>query len=112
MNKSQKQLDEHRAREQFQRKLEQLRFELRVESPRRVLDYLIEHLEDILPRVGDNLLGVSFGEQLERARRLVSGRHNLRVVGEVKPTRWSEQPKRMLRQKAIERALLGDPESA
>lgn len=78
--KHQKQLDEHRAREQFQRKLEQLRFELRIESPRRVLDYLVEHLEDTLPRVGDNLLGKSFAEQLERAKRLVSSRHNLRVV--------------------------------
>lgn len=71
---------EHRARDQFQRKLEQLRFELRVESPRRVLDYLIDHLEDLLPRCGATILRDSFREQLERAKQQVSTRHNLRLV--------------------------------
>jgi hypothetical protein len=71
---------EYRAREQFGRKLEQLHFELSVESPRRVLDYLIDHLEDLLPRVGKNVLRDSFAVQLERAKRLVAQRHNLRLV--------------------------------
>lgn len=69
-----------RARQQFSRKLEQLHFELSVESPRRVLDYLIEHAEDLLEQVGDSTLRDSFREQLERMKRLVSTRHNLRLV--------------------------------
>ncbi len=86
---------EHRAREKFQRKLEQLRFELRIESPRRVLDYLLEHAEDLLGECGDTLLAESFRTQLARARHEVSQRHNLRLVSR-QPVRWSEQPQRML----------------
>jgi hypothetical protein len=71
---------EHLAREQFQRKLEQLHFELSVESPRRVLDYLIDHLDDLLPRVGATTLRDSFRGQLDRAKSLVATRHNLRLV--------------------------------
>lgn len=71
---------EHRARQQFSRKLEQLDFELSVESPRRVLDYLIDHLDDLLPRVGDSVLRDSFGAQLSAAKARVSTRHNLRLV--------------------------------
>lgn len=81
-----KHFDEHRAREQFQRKLEQLHFELQFESPRRVLDYLIDHLDDLLPRVGATVLRDSFAAQLERAKRLVATRHNLRLVRPVKGT--------------------------
>lgn len=73
-------LREYRTRQQFQRKLEQLRFELSVNSPRRVLDYLIDHLEDLLPRCGDSLIRENFTEQLERAHELVASRHNLRLV--------------------------------
>jgi hypothetical protein len=71
---------EHRAREQFQRKLEQLHFELSVESPRRVLDYLIDHLDDLLPRVGATTLRESFRGQLDRAKQIVATRHNLRLI--------------------------------
>lgn len=71
---------EYRARTQFQRKLEQLHFELSVESPRRVLDYLIDHLDDLLPQVGNNTLRDSFADQLVRAKGLVASRHNLRLV--------------------------------
>lgn len=71
---------EYRARQQFQRKLEQLHFELSVESPRRVLDYLIDHLDDLLPRVGQNTLRDSFAAQLDRAKTAVASRHNLRLV--------------------------------
>lgn len=78
--KPQKQLAEHRAREQFQRKLEQLRFELQIQAPRRVLDYLLDHLDTLLEQVGPSVLRDSFAEQLGRAKRLVAGRHNLRVV--------------------------------
>jgi hypothetical protein len=70
---------QHRARTQFSRKLEQLHFELSVESPRRVLDYLIDHLDDLLPRVGDNTLRDSFAAQLVRAKQIVARRHNLRL---------------------------------
>lgn len=70
----------YRARQQFSRKLEQLHFELAMESPRRVLDYLIDHLDDLLPRIGDNTLRDSFAEQLTRAKRIVAQRHNLRLV--------------------------------
>ncbi len=79
-DKSVKHYAEHRAREQFQRKLEQLHFELSVESPRRVLDYLIDHLDDLLPRVGATVLRDSFAGQLARAKALVATRHNLRLV--------------------------------
>lgn len=71
---------EHRARQQFSRKLEQLQFELSVESPRRVLDYLLDHLEDLLPRTGDSILRDAFRAQLERAKERVSTRHNLRLL--------------------------------
>lgn len=71
---------QHRARQQFSRKLEQLHFELSVESPRRVLDYLIEHAEDLLAEAGDSILRDALREQLERAKLLVSARHNLRLV--------------------------------
>jgi hypothetical protein len=69
-----------RTRQQFTRKLEQLHFELSVESPRRVLDYLIEHAEDLLAQVEGSTLRDSFEEQLARAKRLVASRHNLRLV--------------------------------
>jgi hypothetical protein len=69
-----------RARQQFTRKLEQLHFELSVESPRRVLDYLIEHAEDLLGQIEASVLRDSLSGQLERAKRLVAGRHNLRLV--------------------------------
>lgn len=71
---------EYRARQEFQRKLEQLHFELSMESPRRVLDYLLDHLDDLLPRVGQNTLRDSFATQLVRAKALVASRHNLRLV--------------------------------
>lgn len=71
---------QHRARRQFSRKLDQLRFELSVESPRRVLDYLIDHLEDLLPGCGDNTLRDAFAEQLRAAKLAVAQRHNLRLV--------------------------------
>jgi len=69
-----------RAREQFVRKLEQLHFELSVESPRRVLDYLLEHAEDLLATVEASALRDSFKDQLESAKRRVASRHNLRLV--------------------------------
>ncbi len=69
-----------RAREQFSRKLEQLHFELSVESPRRVLDYLIEHAEDLLSQIEGSTLRDSFKDQLGRAKSLVATRHNLRLV--------------------------------
>lgn len=69
-----------RARQQFARKLEQLHFELSVESPRRVLDYLIEHAEDLLAEVDRTPLHDSLSDQLDRAKRLVASRHNLRLV--------------------------------
>ncbi len=71
---------EWRARQQFSRKLEQLHFELSVESPRRVLDYLLEHLDELLDSIGDSTLRDSFRGQLERAKSLVARRHNLRLV--------------------------------
>lgn len=71
---------EHRARQQFVRKLEQLHFELSVESPRRVLDYLLDHLDDLINRVGETTLRDSFRQQLDRAKSQVASRHNLRLV--------------------------------
>lgn len=74
------QFREHKARAQFQRKLEQLHFELSIESPRRVLDYLIDHLEDLLGQLTPTVLTESFRDQLARAKTLVSTRHNLRLI--------------------------------
>ena len=71
---------EYRAREQFIRKLEQLHFELAMESPRRVLDYLIDHLDSLLPQLGQNTLRDAFSAQLDRAKQFVARRHNLRLV--------------------------------
>lgn len=71
---------EHRARLQFARKLEQLGFELRMQSPRRVLDYLVDHLDDLIERVGDSRLRDSLAAQLDNAKAAVRTRHNLRVV--------------------------------
>lgn len=88
---SRRQLDEHRASESFERKLEQLRFELRIGAPRRVLDYLLDHLGDLLPRLGPTLLRASLGEQLERAKVLVASRHNLRLVHD------GERPRTLMR---------------
>jgi predicted Zn-dependent protease with MMP-like domain len=69
-----------RARQNFSRKLEQLHFELAIESPRRVLDYLLEHAEDLLGQIEGSALRDSFEGQLARAKRLVATRHNLRLV--------------------------------
>lgn len=80
MTKNERHRAEQKARDQFQRKLEQLRFELRVGSPRRVLDYLVEHAEDLLTRVGDNLLVQQFRTDLDMCRSLVAQRHNLKLV--------------------------------
>lgn len=74
------QFAEHKARAQFQRKLEQLHFELSIESPRRVLDYLIDHLEDLLGQLTPTVLTDSFQAQLARAKTLVATRHNLRLI--------------------------------
>lgn len=66
---------EHRARQQFARKLEQLRVELSAESDQRVLDYLLDHLETLLELVGDSILLASFRAQFEEAKRSVASRH-------------------------------------
>lgn len=71
---------EYRARQQFARKLEQLHFELAMQSPRRFLDYLLDHLDTLLPMVGKTTLRDSFADQLVRAKGLVAQRHNLRPV--------------------------------
>jgi len=84
-------LAEHRTITKLGRKLEQLRFELRVEAPRRTLDYLLEHIADLLEQMGDSRLRAEYAGQVERARELVAGRHNLRPV-----RKWSEYPKDML----------------
>jgi hypothetical protein len=67
-------------RQQFLRKLEQLHFELSVESPRRVLDYLAEHADDLLAQLEQSTLRDSFEGQLLLAKNIVSRRHNLRLV--------------------------------
>lgn len=69
-----------RLRQQFLRKIEQLHFELGVESSRRVLDYLVEHAEDLLGRLEQSTLRDSFEDQLSLAKSLVACRHNLRLV--------------------------------
>lgn len=67
-------------RQRFLRKLEQLHFELELDSSRRVLDYLLEHAEDLLAQVEASTLRDSFTDQLALAKSLVSVRHNLRLV--------------------------------
>lgn len=83
MTRNERHRAEVAARAKFQRKLEQLRFELRLDkphTPRRVLDYLLEHCEDILPQLGDNLLRAAFRQQLDELRVLVLRRHDLRLL--------------------------------
>lgn len=74
------QLKQHRLNAQYLRKLEQLQFEVRIESPRRVLDYLLDHLGDLLHDMDCTVEREYLREKLATARKLVSGRHNLRVV--------------------------------
>lgn len=73
-------LGQHRAREMFVRKLEQLRFELRVQAPRRVLDYLLEHLDDLLEHLDGTTEQASYRRLLAEIRVAVARRSNLKVV--------------------------------
>lgn len=73
-------LQQERLRSQFLRKLEQLHFELSIEAPRRVLDYLVEHLDDLLEWLDCTWDRDRLRERLVAARSLVATRHNLRVV--------------------------------
>jgi hypothetical protein len=73
-------LIEHQCREAFQRTLGRLHFAIGVGDARRHLDPLVELAEVYLRGCGDSVLRESFREQLERARSMVSARHNLKVV--------------------------------
>ncbi len=94
-----KRLSEHQRVQRLARKLEQLHFELAVEAPRRTLDYLFEHAEDLLGSLENTEQKKSLAAQLSRARVLISRRGNLRVVSSVTtPTggkNWSDYPKVM-----------------
>jgi hypothetical protein len=84
MRAAERQLLEHRCRETFQRNLERLHFEISMQTPRRHLDVLVELLDLLLPGCGDSVLRQSFGEQLERAKLIISTRHNLRLCKDPK----------------------------
>lgn len=73
-------LQQHRLRQQFERKLDQLSLELRCESARRHLDHILDHLEDLLEFLDCTAERENYRCQLEGVRRIVARRHNLRVV--------------------------------
>ncbi len=84
LNQNARLFAELKAQEAFLRKLEQLGFELSMQTARRHLDHLLDHLDDLAPRLGDSVLGADYRARLERAKVAVAGRHNLRLVRSTK----------------------------
>ncbi len=73
-----------KAQETFLRKLEQLSFEISMEQARRHLDHLLDHLDDLAPRLGDSVLAADYRARLVRAKAIVSKRHKLSLVRSTK----------------------------
>lgn len=71
---------EQAAREAFDRNLERLYFEIKMGTPRRHLDVLLEFLDSLVQETGDNLYTEHYGRLLAEAKRRVSTRTNLRLV--------------------------------
>jgi hypothetical protein len=74
------QLKQHRAQQAFERNLGRLRLELRMGTPRRHLDVLVELLETLLPDCGHTRLTDHYRTELHAAKTEVARRSNLRLV--------------------------------
>lgn len=74
------QLRMHRAQQAFERNLGRLRLELRMGTPRRHLDVIVELLEALLPDCGKSKLTDCYRSELHAAKTLVSQRCNLRLI--------------------------------
>lgn len=74
------QLKEHRAQRAFERNLGRLRLELRMGTPRRHLDVLVELLEALVPECGKSKLSEHYRAELHAVKLDVSQRSNLRLV--------------------------------
>jgi hypothetical protein len=74
------QLRQHRAQQAFERNLGRLRLELRMGTPRRHLDVLVELLDALLPECGKTQLTDCYRAELHAAKTQVSQRSHLRLV--------------------------------
>lgn len=75
------QLRQHHAQQAFERNAGRLRLELRMGTPRRHLDVLVELLEELLQDCGQGtLLTVSYRAELRDLKQDVATRGNLRLV--------------------------------
>lgn len=74
------QLRQHRAQQAFARNMGRLWLELRMGTPRRHLDVLVELLDALLPECGDSRLSEHYRAELYSAKIQVSQRSNLRLV--------------------------------
>ncbi len=74
------QLRQHRAQRAFERNIGRLWLELRLGTPRRHLDVLVELLDALLPECGKTKLSDSYRAELHAAKLQVSQRSNLRLV--------------------------------
>jgi hypothetical protein len=77
---SARQLTEHRAQQAFARNIGRLWLELRLGTPRRHLDVLLELCDSLLRDCGKNQLADHYRVELHTARTQVSQRSNLRLV--------------------------------
>lgn len=76
-----KRFAEHRARERVLHNLQLLELELRLESPRRYLDVLVELITLLFEQTGpDTIETAALRKQFNTAKARVTTRHNLRLV--------------------------------
>lgn len=76
---------EHVAQQRFERNIQLLQLELRMGTPRRHLDVLVELLEILVDQTGGSALTEVYRVQLSEAKRVVAGRSNLKLVA-VRPS--------------------------
>lgn len=74
------QLRQYRAQQAFARNIGRLWLELRLGTPRRHLDVLVDLLETLLPECGKTQLGECYRAELYAAKLQVAQRSNLRLV--------------------------------
>jgi hypothetical protein len=77
---SARQLTQHRAQQAFARNIGRLWLELRLGTPRRHLDVLLELCDALLPECGSSQLTDNYRAELRAARDQVKQRSNLRLV--------------------------------
>ena len=74
------QFKQHRAQLAFERNLGRLRLELRMGTPRRHLDVLVELLDTLVSECGQTKLTECYRAELHAVKLLVAQRSNLRLV--------------------------------